>query len=101
MTEPVILFVKPGSVSDGDLGRLWQVGVCVVQVESPADVKLMRAGTEISTSAMLSAAAKAIMVGQDTSTKVAFANAICNTIRSKDAPAPHISLAPVVEAETP
>jgi hypothetical protein len=95
MNDPVILFVKPGSVSKGDLGRLWQVGVCVVQVESPSEVKLMRANAEISTTEMLSCAAKAIAAGNDTATKVAFANAMVQAIRSKDAPAPLLPLKPV------
>lgn len=99
MSDPVIMFVKPGAVSADDLGRLWQVGVCVVQVESPADVKMMRAGVEISTSEMLSCAAKALAKA-DMQTKVTFAEAVCGVIRSKDAPAPMLNLLPK-ESEEP
>jgi len=60
MTEPAILFVKPGSVKPSDKGRLSKAGVIVVEIEDPAAVKFIRAGMELSSGALLAAAAHAL-----------------------------------------
>lgn len=65
MSEPAVLFVKPGSIRPSDKGRLHKAGVIVVEVENPDDVKFVRAQSclgaqELPHGDILTAAAKAI-----------------------------------------
>jgi hypothetical protein len=76
--DPAILFVKPKAISQRDKKLLRDAGVIVVEIDNPSDVKFTRAGTEISGSAMLLAAAKAIP--QSDFCKKAFAEAMCEAI---------------------
>lgn len=60
MNDPTILFVKPKAISRGDKKALHAAGVIVVEVDDVANVKLVRAATELSGSALLGAAVTAI-----------------------------------------
>lgn len=60
MSEPTILFVKPGAISAADKTALHDAGVVVVEIENPQDVKLARAGFELPASGMLAAALAAM-----------------------------------------
>lgn len=61
MTDPAILFVKPGAVSAADKTALHDAGVVVVEVENPHDVKLVRASATIAGDAMFSALLGAVV----------------------------------------
>lgn len=82
MTEPSILFVKPGAVKSSDKGRLSKLGVCVVEIEHPTDAKLITPSRELSHSALLAAAAAAIIEGASGQTQTAFARSICAAIKA-------------------
>lgn len=87
MSEPVILFVKPGAIRADDKAALATAGVIVVEVENPQDVKLVRAHAELSGGEMLLAAAKAIeAAGSTGSPKWEFGNAIARAIIEKGKP---------------
>lgn len=60
MTDPTILFVKPKAISNADKKALKSAGVIVVEVEDPQAVKFVRAGTELSASALLLCAMEAM-----------------------------------------
>lgn len=60
MNDPPILFVKPRAISKADKAILKEAGVIVIEVANPADVKFTRAHAEISGSALLTAALRAI-----------------------------------------
>lgn len=80
MNDPVILFVKPKAISNESKVALLDAGVVVVEIESPAEVKLVRAGAEISSSDMLGAVAQAIAGSSHEGVRILFANAICAAI---------------------
>jgi hypothetical protein len=63
--EPTILFTKPGAVSADDAARLSAAGVIVVGVDNPADVKLVRAGTELDGSELLGLAGGALLASEN------------------------------------
>lgn len=54
--DPAILFVKPGSIGEGDIAVLKHIGVTVIQVADPSSVKFTRATMEISGNDMLAVA---------------------------------------------
>lgn len=84
MTDPAILFVKPGAIKPGDKGRLHKAGVVVVEVEDPQAVKLMRAGYELSHGDILAAAAKAIATtGAYESAREKFGAVMCAALRAQ------------------
>lgn len=60
VNDPPILFVKPRAISKVDKAILKEAGVIVIEVANPADVKFTRAHAEISGSALLTAALRAI-----------------------------------------
>lgn len=85
MTDPAILFVKPGTIKGDDKDRLAAAGVVVVEVDDPQSVKLVRAHAELPQSALLEAAALAINepgVGRSSlsEVRVAFAENVCKAI---------------------
>lgn len=47
MTEPAVLFVKPGAIKPNDKGRLYKAGVIVVEVEDPAAVNFVRPSSSL------------------------------------------------------
>lgn len=83
MTDPTILFCKPGAVKAADKKALKAAGVIVVAVDNPQDVKLMKANAEISGSTLLRAATKAMSADYSSDVKKAFAEAICAAIQSE------------------
>lgn len=65
MSEPAILFVRPGAIKPADKGRLRKAGVIVIETEEPEAVKFTRASTaapveELSHGELLAALARAI-----------------------------------------
>lgn len=85
MSDPAILFVKPKAISVKDKKALQGAGVIVVEVDDPSSVKLVRAHSELSSGALLSAAAAAIQNG-NWNVKNAFAEAICAAISLRPTP---------------
>lgn len=53
MSETEILFVKPGALKATDKARLSKAGIVCIEIDNPQGVKFVRAGTEISSTAML------------------------------------------------
>jgi hypothetical protein len=83
MSDPAILFVKPKAVSAADKKALRNVGVVVVEVENPAEVKFIRAAresAELAGGPLLRAAAKAINDTGSEEVKKMFAKAVCAAI---------------------
>lgn len=60
MSDPAILFVKPGAISAKDKKVLQTAGIIVVEVADVNDVKFVRAAAELSGSDLLLCAAKTI-----------------------------------------
>lgn len=60
MTDPVILFVKPKEIRPVDKAALRKAGVVVVECSNPENMKLIRAGTEFTSSGLLEAAMRSI-----------------------------------------
>ena len=92
MSDPAILFVKPGAVRASDKSKLSKAGVLVVEVEDPQAVRLVRAGPaveELSHGALLAAAAQAIQEsGSTTSADYAFGRAVSAAIIAAHRPRP-------------
>ena len=61
MNEPSILFVKPGAIHASDKEAAQKAGIIVIEIEDPLAVKFIRAATEMSSSAMLVCAMKAML----------------------------------------
>jgi hypothetical protein len=82
MTEAAVLFVRPGAVRASDKGALRKVGVVVVEVADPHDVRFVRAegfngAHELPHGDLLVAAAKAIQADDSYGhVKQAFADAL-------------------------
>lgn len=84
MTDPVILFAKPQFVSKEDKATLAAAGVIVVEVSDVADVKLVRAHSELSGGDLLLAAAKALSDTRFSSHQLTvFGAAICGALKEK------------------
>jgi hypothetical protein len=64
MSEPTILFVKPGAISEEDKSALREAGVIVVSIDDPTSVRLVQAGRDLPTSALLAAAGKAVQASE-------------------------------------
>lgn len=60
MSDVAVLFAKPGSVKPADKRALSKAGIIVVEVADPADVKFVRAATELPAGDLLAAAASAV-----------------------------------------
>lgn len=56
MSDPTILFCKPGSVSSADKKTLKEVGIIVVTVDDPNSVRLTKACVDLSGNELLSIA---------------------------------------------
>lgn len=88
MTDPAILFVKPGAIKGDDKDRLTAAGVVVIEIDDPQNVKLVRAHAELPQSELLEAAATAISspgAGRNSlnEIRIAFAENICKAIINK------------------
>lgn len=88
MSDPSILFVKPKTISTKDKKVLQGAGVIVVEIDDPASVKFVRAGTELDSSEMLMAACQAISKSSWDEVRVRFARAICAAVESAKRPSP-------------
>ncbi len=85
MSDPTILFVKPGTVRPWDKRKLSKAGVTVVEVDHPSDIKLVRAGAvikELSYGAILGAAAKAISSTHYGDARTSFGIALTEAIKA-------------------
>lgn len=81
MSDPAILFVKPKAISQSDKKMLQQAGILIVEIDNPADAKFIRANSELSSTEMLAAAAKAMTESQyGGEVRKAFATAVCETL---------------------
>jgi len=76
--EPTIMFVRPGAITGDDKATLKGIGVVVIEIDNPQDVKLVRAGVELEAGALLNAAAKAIH--KSSYSEVAFGNLVAEAI---------------------
>lgn len=54
------MFVRPRAISEEDKGALRSAGVIVVETDDPANIRLVQAGHDLPTSALLAAAGAAI-----------------------------------------
>lgn len=83
MSDPAILFVRPGAIKPRDRKALQAAGVVVIEVDDPLNMKFVRASTELSGGALLVAAAKAISEsGYNTSAKELFGKALVEAIKA-------------------
>ena len=78
-SEPTIMFVKPAAISAEDKITLRDAGVIVIEIDDPQDAKLVRAGTELETGALLNAAAEAVSVSEYS--QRAFGKAVSEAIK--------------------
>lgn len=83
MSDPVIMFVKPAAISNRDKVALRRAGVIVVEIDDPANAKLVCASAELDASAMLACAAKAIADNPFAGVREEFARAICAAIKAQ------------------
>lgn len=83
MTDPSILFIKPGAILAEDKAALKEAGVIVVETDDPASIKLIRAGMELSHSDLLGCAGTALLRSQDAMT--AFGKAVATAIGARHA----------------
>lgn len=60
MSEPMILPVKPGTVSELDKAKMAEVGVVVIEHPNPEEVRLLRAHGEIPAGMLLRCALRAL-----------------------------------------
>lgn len=60
MSEPLILPVKPGSISKADKAKLSKAGVIVVEHDNPSELRLLRGHSELDSNDLLSCAMKAL-----------------------------------------
>lgn len=86
MSEPAVLFVKPGAIKPEDKAALRDAGVVVVEVENPDDVRLVRAegilgAQELPHGDLLAAAASAIYANSNTA--MHFGIAVAQAILAK------------------
>lgn len=75
MSDPTILIVPPQKLSAKDKRELVKAGVLVIEMDDPQQARLIRAHSELDSTDLLGAAAKAI--GQSSSAETAFAKAVC------------------------
>jgi hypothetical protein len=61
---PAIMFVKPGAISPDDKAVLREAGVIVVETNDPDAVRLVQAGHDLPSSALLAAAGKAVQASE-------------------------------------
>lgn len=84
--EPTLLFVKPGALSQDAKDAIKEIGVTAIEIDSPLEVKFVRAGQELSGSAMLTCAMKAILsqkTGYSSNVTEEFGHAIAEAILSE------------------
>ena len=82
MTEPAVLFVKPGAVKPSDKTALRKAGIVVVEVEDPNAVKFIvpqRLPSELTPTDLLMAAISAVVGGGETQR---FGAAVANLIKA-------------------
>ena len=82
MGDPAILFVKPKAISARDKKALQSAGVIVVEIDNPQDAKFVRAGAELSGSALLLAATQAIETATFESVRAEFGRAVCAAVQA-------------------
>jgi len=85
--DPAVLFVKPGAIKAVDKRTLQKAGIIVVEVDDVANVKLVRATAELSSTEMLALAAAAIRKANTDGVRIDFARLICIALESKGSPA--------------
>lgn len=85
MTEASVLVLKPRQIKAADRAALRDMGVVVLEVDDPADVRFLRPATELSSSEMLAAALRAIKSYGGTSY---LGKEIIKAVLAKDLPPP-------------
>lgn len=66
MNEPVILPVRPQTISAKDKAALRKAGVIVIEHENPEELRLLRPSSDVSSSDMLRCALEALADGSST-----------------------------------
>lgn len=82
MTDPTVMFVKPGAIAQRDKNTLRKAGVIVIEIENPQDAKFIRAGAEVSAGGLLVAAVGAIRDHGGGTINAAFTAAVANLIQA-------------------
>lgn len=83
MSEPSILIVRPGAIHRRNAARCEEAGIIVVETDDPASVRFVRAGVEMSSSAMLACAMEAMLAtagGTTQQMQVVFAKKIAEAV---------------------
>lgn len=88
MTDPAILFVKPGAIKDHQKAKLTKAGIIVVEVDNPDDVKFVHASSaapvqELSHGELLNAATKAINKSIDGACRGYFSTFIAEAVQAR------------------
>lgn len=92
MSDPAVLFVKPGAIKVSDKTHLRKAGVIVVEVANPEDVRFLRAegmlgAQELPVGDLLAAAAKAINFnGMSEYSKKVFGQAVAEALTLRHGP---------------
>jgi hypothetical protein len=69
MSDPTIFVCKPKSIAASDKAKLSKAGIIIIEMDDPSQFKLIRASTEIDSSAMLGFALQAIKDGKSGETR--------------------------------
>lgn len=80
--DPIVLFVRPGDIKDGDIAVLRSIGVTVVKVKDPDAIKFTRPNVEISGNDILREAIEIINTGNSSLAREAFSKAIGALIKN-------------------
>jgi hypothetical protein len=86
VSDPAILFVKPKAISSRDKKTLQAAGVIVVEIEDLSAAKFVRAHAELSSTALLKAAAEAMGKVGNRDVFEAFSRAVCSAIQAEHGP---------------
>lgn len=62
--EPVILPVRPQTISEKDRAALRRVGVVVIEHENPEELRMLRPSSDVDASDMLRCALEALATGE-------------------------------------
>lgn len=60
-TEPTILPVKPGSLSEQAIEKLEAIGITVIEHEEPSQIRLIRPSVDVEAGTLLKCAMQALM----------------------------------------
>lgn len=85
MKEPIILPVKPGTLTVKDKAELRKAGVIVIEHDNPAELRLLRPLAELDSSDMLLCAMKALTSDKTMTSQAreTFAVLVCQALAAK------------------